>query len=870
MPSRTGGRGIVRGRLSRSRQAGALAILIAVAFAPCAIARDRIESSATLNAGLNAVVSGLAGRSQPVVVSVQAHAIATTTTITSTENPTLVGQMVTFTAHLLRAVPNDTRPTGTVTFTDTHTGIVLGTAALEETTASLPMSTLAAGSYHVQATYSGDRVFASSRSPALIQVIQQLTLGSTSTRLTASTTRITPGESTVLTAVVDSPFGTPSGEVSFNDGPIVLGVVKLDPGGRAALHSPLLSEGAHIITVHYSGDSTFSNSNSTELTVTAARPNTLSPTTTTLEASANPGVSGSVIALTATVGSSGSGTPTGTVTFWDGSVALGVAPLEEGVATENVSLSAGTHALLASYSGDSNFAVSVGTLSEVVTGPPGTTPTIIILSSSANPSVNGEEITYMATVYGGPKPPTGSVTFNAGNIVATVIITPVNLDNTGVASFSTSALRVGTSGVSAVYSGDSFYAPSISPLLTQRVNPAPTTTTLVSSANPSLPGKSVTFTASVAVNPPGSGAPAGTVSFSITDVRIALCQSVTLEPDGTAACTTGNVPPGSHTVTATYSGNDQFSPSGGGLLQMVQQFPSVTTVTGPSQPPVYGTTATFIATVKAGAGTGMPDGTVSFLADSSTGLCSSVALKSGTAACSTNALTAGRHSITATYSGNSNFVGSAGQTSATVMRATTSIRLTNSETQGALTLAAAVAVTSGAGTPTGSVSFVLDGIATLCTAGLQPSGIAVCIPGALAPGSHTIAATYGGDANFNGSSGQVSIGYARHCAVPNHGPQLVSSANPAASEQPITFTATIRSCSRHSGEPGGTVSFVLNGTTTLCGNISVESGHAKCTGKVLPPGSHSIVANYSGDSGHPAFSASLTEVVLASGSARIR
>ena len=53
---------------------------------------------------------------------------------------------------------------------------------------------------------------------------------------------------------------------------------------------------------------------------------------------------------------SGTGVPTGTVTFLDGSTSLGTAALNAGVATLTTSaLSAGTHQIVAAYSGDTNF-----------------------------------------------------------------------------------------------------------------------------------------------------------------------------------------------------------------------------------------------------------------------------------------------------------------------------------------------------------------------------------------------------------------------------------------------------------------------------------------------------------------------------------
>jgi outer membrane autotransporter protein len=73
-----------------------------------------------------------------------------------------------------------------------------------------------------------------------------------------------------------------------------------------------------------------------------------------------------------------------------------------------------------------------------------------------------------------------------------------------------------------------------------------TATILTSSANPSLLGQPVTFTANVSPAPV-----AGTVSF--TDGAVPLCASVPIT-GGTATCTTTFTGAGNHPVTATYSG----------------------------------------------------------------------------------------------------------------------------------------------------------------------------------------------------------------------------------------------------------------------------------------------------------------------------
>ena len=94
-------------------------------------------------------------------------------------------------------------------------------------------------------------------------------------------------------------------------------------------------------------------------------------TTTTVTSSPNPSVAGEPVTLTATVSpvSPGSGTPTGTVIFSNGSTQLGTETLSDGVATlTTTTLPTGTDSITAVYSGDTNFIASTSTaINQVVT-----------------------------------------------------------------------------------------------------------------------------------------------------------------------------------------------------------------------------------------------------------------------------------------------------------------------------------------------------------------------------------------------------------------------------------------------------------------------------------------------------------------------
>ena len=415
-----------------------------------------------------------AGTSATLLETVLGQFTATSVTLSSSLNPAPVGQVVTFTAQLNYTLTLVTHPTGTVTFTDTSTGKVLGTGTVVTTgtgsevftSAAVTLSSLAAGTYAVQAAYSGDNIYAPSSSQILSQVVQESTASATATALSASALQITAGQPETFTAKVTSSGGTPAGSVSFYDGAALLGTVNLGANGTAALTTSSLGVGSHPVSAAYGGSSSFEASTSAVVNVSVqAAPK--ASTSTVLSSSANPAAAGSAFALSATVKSTSAGTPTGTVTFENVSSApvsvLGSAAVQNGVAALNLTLPAGSYQITASYGGDTNYAASSGSLTEIVNSPSlaGTTTTI---ASSANPSSYGQPVTFTAEVSGGTSTPSGTITFHVGSTVVTV-----SLDSSGRAVYTTSSLANGSVSVYAAYAGDSTHAGSTSPTLGQTV-----------------------------------------------------------------------------------------------------------------------------------------------------------------------------------------------------------------------------------------------------------------------------------------------------------------------------------------------------------------------------------------------------------------
>jgi hypothetical protein len=371
----------------------------------------------------------------------------------------------------------------------------------------------------------------------------------TSTALASSLNPSSFGQPVTFTATVTpAKPGTPTGNVTFMDGNTTIGTGTLNGSLQAAYTTSSLGVGAHSITGTYGGDANFSGSTSSTLTQTINK----AASTATLASSKNPSSYKQSITLTATVKSSISGTPTGTVTFKDGTATLGTGTLNSsGVATLSTStLSVGTHSLTASYGGDTHFLTSTSsTLTQTVNQAASTTT----VTSSKNPSSFKQSITLTATVKSSTSgTPTGTVTFKDG--AATLGTGTLNF--AGIAKLVVSSLSVGTHSITASYGGDTHFLASASSKLTQTVNQAASTTTLTSSKNPSKFGQPVTFTATV--KSATSGTPTGTVTFKDGAATLGMG---TLNSSGSAMFTTPTLSKRTHSITAAYSGDANFTGS---------------------------------------------------------------------------------------------------------------------------------------------------------------------------------------------------------------------------------------------------------------------------------------------------------------------
>jgi hypothetical protein len=227
------------------------------------------------------------------------------------------------------------------------------------------------------------------------------------------------------------------------------------------------------------------------------------------------------------------------------------------------------------------------------------------------------------------------------------------------------------------------------------------------------------------------------------------------------------LPVGIYTATATDpNGNTSaFSNATGS-----QALPaSVTAVASSSNPSLVGQQVTFTAVVTAAGYSGTPTGTVTFTIDGAaqTPVPLSVIGGANEAQFTTSALTAGQHSVTATYSGDAHVSGSSASLPSQTVNAAnwqpTTTMLTSSVNPSTVgqqvTFTAVVSPEGHAGVPTGSVIFTIDGKPQSPVALHQVGGRdrATFSIASLTAGTHTISATYDGDGTFASSTGVTPL-----------------------------------------------------------------------------------------------------------------
>ena len=473
---------------------------------------------------------------------------ATTMVVTAINNDGTVDDTYTGTINLTCTDPACVLPTGAYTFTAGDNGTHVFSSTL---TPPLNFNTL--GTWTVTVTDTTSKpgtTYTGTSNPVTVITTPAVTL-------TSSVNPVILGSNTTLTATVSSPYGTPTGVVTFMDGSTVLGTGTLNSSGVASITVSFSSAGTHPLTVSYPGAGFFQAANSAVLNEVVQ---TLG-TTLGLTSSVNPvNVNASTI-LTATITST-SGTPTGTLTFLDGTTVLGTAPLNaSGVATLTVSFSTpGTHPLTASYPATGPYdAATSAVLNETVQ----TLGTTLGLTSSVNPvNVNANTV-LTATASSTSGTPTGTISFLDG----TTVLGTAPLNASGVATLTVSFSTPGTHPLTASYPATGPYQAATSPAVNETVQNFSATATLTSSVNPALVSNPTLLTATI-TSP--AGTPTGAVTF-LDGVKV--IGTSTLNSSGVATLSVTFSTNGQHILTVAYAGNGLYQPATSApLTQVVEDF----------------------------------------------------------------------------------------------------------------------------------------------------------------------------------------------------------------------------------------------------------------------------------------------------------
>lgn len=445
------------------------------------------------------------------------------------------------------------------------------------------------------------------------------------------------------------------------------------------------------------------------------------------------------------------------------------------------------------------------------------------------------------------------------------------------------------------------------------INPTPQATGTATSATTwNSPPSTATVNASVTLNVTvafsGTGtapttAPSGSVLITSNGTPSSVCTiGLATGVSGTTnsgSCTVSNLDTSMTTLSAQYQGDSNYAAQTNTTdtsitVSALNPTLSFTPAPTPASPAALNQDVLF--TVQLG-GPGItflptaPNGNVTFLLNNAPALCGGlpnnnvvpINPNSGAAVCGISNMQAGSpQNVTATYSGDTNFVVTAGAAAAPsytinpeigtlgLIASTTANPNVTSVTVGTnVTLTVNyTGITTSSIAPNGTVTFTVNGVANnpcpsqpLNTT-TNPVLQATCTLSNLKTGSYGIVASFGGDKNFTPSP--VSMALAVTQATPTM--TLVSDTPTAVVNQPITFTATVANPGTGTVFPTGNVTFT-QGTTTLCSSVGLNTAvtppAATCKYNFTAPvASGSVVtAAYSGDADFTATSKTTAQTV---------
>jgi hypothetical protein len=540
-------------------------------------------------------------------------------------------------------------------------------------------------------------------------------------------------------------------------------------------------------------------------------------TYTALSVTAGPAVEGQPVTLTANVAAQDGSTATGNAMFFDvtsGLMSLGSAATVNGSATITATLAAGTREILVMFSGSGPYLGSSNY-------PDGLTLNVkaganVAVMTSLNPSAPGQAVNFTIDVSGSQAAPTGTVQLTKDSVVVGSAVL-VN----GSATISYAFPAAGMFAMTVAYGGDAVYGAGVSSEDTQGVFHN-TTTSVVAIPNPAVVGQNVSITASVA--------PAGATGAVVFYEGETYLGSVNLVA-GAAVYSANSLASGSHTFTASYSGDATHNGSSGSVTFSVLTATSTAlTLVNPTAP--VNTPVQFNAQVSPAGATG----SVRFLDGAN--VLFVVPVSAGAASLTVSSLAVGVHSIRAEFVGSGSYAGStSGTLTQTITSTASSVTAVSSPSPSTYGQTVTMTATVTPAAATGTVQFRDSGV-LLGTVNLV-NGIAVYTTNTLTAGTHNLTAFYGGGAAHDPSSTAWAHTVTRAATTLT----AVAAPSPSTYLQNVTITATLAPA-----PAGAAVQFYDGGA--LLGTVNVVNGLAALATTTLATGAHALTAVYVGDANY--------------------
>ena len=657
-------------------------------------------------------------------------ALATTTMVTSSSNPSIDGRSVTFTVTVTAATGT---PTGPVVVKIGPTTV--GSCTLTAGSCTYASALLPVGDTTLTAYYAGSTSYLASNG-SITQTVNSASARTTSTSMTPSVESVTVGSTVTLNiSVVNSEVVT--GTVILKDGATQINSCTLSAGACSITFTPA-TVGTHSLTAIYPGNATFDTSTATLNFVVNLRPGAM-----TFTSSNNPAARLTLVTFSVTLHSSA----TGIVIFEDGETQVGNCTLVSGACSAAISFATvSTHVISAEYSGDALNSAITKTISQVI----GLTPTTVAVTSDLTLAQYYETINFTAVV--SDSTATGTIEFLDGSdgIKSCTLAS-------GQCTIFFYRLTVGSHNMRAVYGGDATHAGSTSPILVQVVTLASTSIALTSSENPFGYGGGLTLTGSVTSS--GIGA-TGSIQFEdYTSSPSVILGSCTISATLCSITLVSPLSVGTHKIKAEYSSDGNYAGSVSSELSQVISAPlSDVAVVSSKSTIKFGETVTLTVNVSASGITAT--GTVQ-IKNGAVNLGAPITLVDGSATLITSALPAGTHSLTAVYSGDANHAAATSPIMTQTVQYLTTAAITVVPISSVFLEAVSItsAMSSAYGTPTGLVIIEeeIDGSSDVIVGSCTLSaGSCTFSTNNLSVGTHDLYLEYGGSGLF-GSAFSSSV-----------------------------------------------------------------------------------------------------------------